>query len=118
MKRTKKNTAGGSLSIEERTKTKPRCGGGATSNARESLSLTRSMPSALPPKDLKEPYQRPAQAQTLTHQVNDVATKVLNEEIDLDTARVYSALVRSMSQLISVEVVRAKMTKTKPNLDI
>lgn len=50
--------------------------------------------------------------------MNNVATLVLNEEIDLDLARAYAALARVLSQTVSVEVSRARFLRTEPDLTL
>lgn len=51
-------------------------------------------------------------------QANDVATKVLNGEIDADTARLYSSVARTVVQSMSIEVARARFLKTVPELSL
>lgn len=50
-------------------------------------------------------------------QTNRVATMLLNGEIDLDTARSYSALVRGVAQMMSINVTHARFLKMEPILD-
>lgn len=51
-------------------------------------------------------------------QVNSVATSVLNEEMDIDQARVYASLARVISQTVSAEVTRARFLKQEPDLTL
>jgi hypothetical protein len=51
-------------------------------------------------------------------QVNKIATMVLNGEIDLDHARVYAGLARTVAQSISLEVTRARFLQTVPDLQL
>ena len=41
---------------------------------------------------------------------------VLNDEIDLDRARVYSAAARTAAQMLSTEVQRARFLHQEPDL--
>lgn len=68
--------------------------------------------------DLKEPYQKPTTVKALAMQANEVATKVLNGEIDLDKAAKYSAIIRATAQLMSLEVAKARIEKQKIDLDL
>jgi hypothetical protein len=43
---------------------------------------------------------------------------VLNGEISIETARLYSNLVRTMAQILHAEVYRARYLKTEPNLNL
>jgi len=51
-----------------------------------------------------------------TSQVNAVANKVLNGEIDLDTARTFSALARVVASGVNAEVSRSRFLKAAPEL--
>jgi hypothetical protein len=51
-------------------------------------------------------------------QANAVATMVLNGEMDLESARVYSAVARTVAQSMSTEVTRSRFLQTEPDLDI
>lgn len=43
---------------------------------------------------------------------------VLNGEVDLDTARVYSGVARTMAQVLTAEVYRARFLGREPNLSL
>jgi hypothetical protein len=43
---------------------------------------------------------------------------VLNSGIDLDVARTYSGVARTMAQVLSAEVYRARHLKQEPNLSL
>lgn len=53
----------------------------------------------------------------LATQANNIATALLNEEVDLEKAKAYSALVRSVAQMMSIEVARARFLRSEPVLD-
>jgi hypothetical protein len=52
----------------------------------------------------------------LAGQANQVATLMLNGQIDMELARSYGALVRGIAQMMSIEVTRARFVKTEPIL--
>lgn len=68
--------------------------------------------------DLKERWHTPTNARELAKQANKMATMLLNNEVDINTAQKYSALVRGISQLMSIEVAKARIEKTKIDLDL
>jgi hypothetical protein len=49
-------------------------------------------------------------------QANAVATLLLNGEIDVDVARTYSAVARTVAQAMSTEVSRARFVQSEPSL--
>lgn len=61
--------------------------------------------------DSKPLWQKPSDVLQLAKQTNDVATKLLNGEIDIETARGYSAIIRSTAQFLSIEVAKARLNK-------
>lgn len=63
-------------------------------------------------------WRQPADAKELAAQTNMVATMLLNNEIDIDTARTYAALTRVIAQVLSVTVTRARFVKTEPDLSL
>lgn len=66
--------------------------------------------------DLKGPWFKPRNAKEFASQANRVATLILTGGIDLDVARVYSAVARTVSQSMSTEVQRARMAREVPDL--
>lgn len=60
----------------------------------------------------------PSSVAEFTAQVNEVATRLLNGEMDLELARAYSSLVRTVAQSLSTEVAAARLEKRRPNLDL
>lgn len=67
---------------------------------------------------LKQLWHTPTNARELAIQANKMATLLLNNQVDINTAQKYSALVRGISQLMSIEVAKARLEKTKINLDL
>lgn len=63
-------------------------------------------------------WPKPRHVRALAAQVNEVATKVLNGEIDMDTARLYAALTRTLAQTISAETTRARFAQEAPDLSL
>jgi hypothetical protein len=51
-------------------------------------------------------------------QASDVATRVLNGTMDLDTARVYGAVARTVAQAMTTEVQRARFLREAPDLQL
>jgi len=70
-----------------------------------------------PLNDLKGHWNTPINAKELAEQANKMATKLLNGEVDTQTAQRYSALVRGISQLLSLEVAKARLEKSKIDLN-
>ena len=60
-------------------------------------------------------WRRPKDAAAFAAQANRVATMILNGELDLDTARTYSGVARTMAQVLSAEVYRARFLKEAPD---
>jgi Zn-dependent peptidase ImmA (M78 family) len=67
---------------------------------------------------LKQQYQSPRTVREFAAQCNDVATKVLNDEIDVDKARLYASVARVVAQAVSSEVTRARFVKEEPDLSL
>lgn len=85
--------------------------------AQGSVHRGKSSPSAEPSSDSKRPWPVPRSVREFTAQANRVATRVLNGEIDLETARVFSSIARTVAQTVSSETVRARMLRQAPDLD-
>lgn len=51
-------------------------------------------------------------------QASDVATRVLNGTMDLETARVYGAVARTVAQAMTTEVQRARFLQQQPDLEL
>lgn len=96
------------------TQTSAESGSEPTESASAGTSQT-SPNSGVPSKH----WRRPANAKAFAAQANSVATMVLNGEIDLDVARVYSGIGRTMAQALSAEVYRARyMGEQPPSLSL
>lgn len=67
---------------------------------------------------MKKQWKQPGNAKELASQVNQVATMLLNDEIDGDRAAKYSALVRTVAQALSIEMQRARLAKSEPDLTL
>lgn len=70
--------------------------------------LLNSENSTAPSSDLKKRWRTPKNVRELATQINQVATLVLNDQIDLEHARAFGALTRNVAQLISTEFQRAR----------
>jgi hypothetical protein len=96
--------------------------GSAIGDADRSPALPESLPSmhsVMPPRRSSRRQQRwgtPRSVQELAGQANQVATLMLNGEIDMELARSYGSLVRGIAQMMSIEVTRARFVKTEPIL--
>lgn len=66
----------------------------------------------------KRRWHTPKNALELARQANQVATMILNGEIDLEIATKYVAAARTSSQLLSIEVYRARLTKEQANISL
>ena len=51
-------------------------------------------------------------------QANQVATAILNGEVDLDVARTYASVARTVAQAMNTEVNRARLYETLPDLEL
>ena len=89
-----------------------------TANGQGTTPQPNSSNSTLPIKPSNAPWLMPRTVQQLAAQVNTVATKVLNGEIDMAQARIYGLLTRVVAQLIAAEVQRARLAKQKPDLSL
>lgn len=61
-------------------------------------------------------YRRPRTVREFAAQANSVATAILNGDIDIDRARAYSSVARTVAQAMSTEVVRARFMQMEPDL--
>lgn len=100
-------------------KTKKSGNGGSTRTVSASRTTRRlkSSSSGSPSSDLNGHWSLPKTVRQFTSQANAVATKVLNGDLDLEVAKTYSALARTMAQTISAEVQRARASRSVPILD-
>ena len=76
-----------------------------------------SNPSDAPSKPSMRRFRKPKNVSEFAGQANRVATMILNGEIDLDTARAYSAVARTVAQSVSAQVAHARFLRTQPELD-
>lgn len=81
-------------------------------------STPMSMPSEEPSSTSNKRYRKPRTIREFAAQANEIATLVLNGEIDLETARNYASLARVVSQTASIEVTRARFLKREPDLSL
>lgn len=61
-------------------------------------------------------YKAPRNVREFAAQANLIATAVLNGKIDLETARTYSSIARTVAQAITAETTRARFLKAAPDL--
>ena len=74
--------------------------------------------SAPPSKPSKKQWRLPKSARDVAAQANAVATMLLNEELSLETGRVYAATARLVAQALSVELARSRLSGGQPNLEL
>lgn len=86
-----------------------------TESAPESQQTSKN--SGEPSRGLSKQWQQPRNVKEFAAQANRVATLVLSGEIDLETARVYSSIARTVSQSMSTEVQRARISRERPDLE-
>lgn len=98
-----------------RTSTSSGPGAGSTGPANGRRS---SKPSDPPSAASSKRWRSPGSAMAFAAQANMVATLVLNGEIDLDTARTYASVARTVAQAMSTEVSRARFVQSIPQLDL
>jgi hypothetical protein len=77
-----------------------------------------SRSSAPPSTGSSRRWRAPDNARQFAAQANRVATMVLNGEMDVDTARLYSAVARTVAQALSTEVSRSRFLAQAPDLTL
>ena len=82
----------------------------------DTMCQPKSLNSSMPSNDSKRRWRQAQTVMEFTSQVNAVANKVLNGEIDLDTARTFSALARVVASGVNAEVSRSRFLKAAPEL--
>jgi hypothetical protein len=91
-----------------------------TSSDTESESATtsplNSMTSNTPSSGSKRVWKQPTTVREFTSQVNAVASKVLNGQLGLETARTYSSLARVVAQTVTAEANKARFMRHAPDL--
>jgi hypothetical protein len=94
--------------------------GGSTSSTgpRTSTPPKNSGSSEEPSGRSKPKWKRQTTAKGLAAQMEAVGAGLLNEEIPLETARVYAALARATVQAMGIEVTKARFSKQIPDLDL
>lgn len=111
-----------STSGESRSTPKPTgrsASSGSTTTASASAGTTPTSPASEPPSsESSKQWRKPRDAKSFAAQANEVATLILNGAIDLDVARAYSGVARTMAQVLSAEVYRARFLQQEPNLSL
>lgn len=91
-------------------------GGSATGNGASACSCPTSPTSDAPASGSSGSWRTPASVKELAAQATEVGTMLLNGTLPLETAKAYSALARSVAQLVSAEVARARVRREEPDL--
>lgn len=76
---------------------------------------TSSKPGS-PSSDSRTRWSKPSNAAMLAAQANDVATRVLNGDIELEVAARYASTARVAVSAMNIEVQRARAARQTPNL--
>jgi len=63
-------------------------------------------------------WRPPSNAREFAGQANAVATMLLNGQLDMELARTYANLARTVAQAMSTEVTRARFLETLPDLTL
>ena len=92
---------------------------GENGNGLKQAGTTRKNSSILEEKSsgLKEYWETPKDVWGFASQTNKIATMILNEEIDIEKARTFAALARTISQAATNKVNIARLTKEAPDLE-
>ena len=90
--------------------------GPADGSAGPASGSPTSKPSAKPSGGSTRRWRSPRTAMEFAAQANAVATLLLNGEIELELARTYSAVARTVAQAMSTEVSRARFIQSEPSL--
>lgn len=81
-------------------------------------SPSTSTPSLRRASGSKRRWREPKSIKEFASQVNAVSTLLLNDGIDLEKAKAYSNLARTIAQAMTAELGVARMMKTKPDLSL
>lgn len=99
--------------------TPPSTGSGATDTKSGSVSASpTSRTSDAPSSGSTRRWRQPRNVREFAAQANAVATMVLNGTMDLESARTYSSVARTVAQAMSTEVSRARFVAIEPSLDL
>lgn len=91
--------------------------GSATGRREVADDPKTSSTSGTPSRHSTRRYKKPNNVREFASQANTVATRILNGEIDLDTARAYSAVARTVAQAVTAQTVHARFLKATPDLN-
>lgn len=98
------------------TRKSARSGSIRTDKERATTRRKTSTPSGSRSNGSKGSWPLPKTVREFTSQANAVGTMLLNGDIDLDLARAYSAIARTIAQTIGADVARARAMKRVPDL--
>jgi hypothetical protein len=87
-------------------------GAGEPAERRQPTSSTSDAPSPT----LRRRWREPSTLKEFASQARSVATMLLNGEIDLDTARSYSGIARTIAQAAAQETMKARLLQAEPDL--
>ena len=106
-----------SARMKGRTRAGADAGSGAGKSGLGSGSRT-SNASGAPSGGSTRRWRKPTSVKEFAAQANAVATLLLNGELDVEIARAYSGIARTVAAAISNETSRARFAKTAPDLSL
>ena len=71
-----------------------------------------------PTSSLKKQWHTPEELKELAKQAVEVGTMILNDDIEIEKARAYSAVVKVTTQAITAEINKARLAGYVPDIDL
>ena len=105
-----------SRGIRKGTRRNTPSGHGLGREGQAASSQSKSTPSATPSSSLNKQWRQPKSVRQFASQASAVCTLLLNGKLDLETAKAYSAIARTVSQAVTAEVQRSRFLQTVPEL--
>lgn len=82
------------------------------------LGHLKSSTSGSPSGDSKRRYSKPSNAAQMAAQANEIATAILNGDINVDVASAYASTARVAVSAMNIEVQRARLARAVPDLSL
>ena len=112
------NIVAQSNDTKQPTRTKESSGSITTAPKPEGTYPPNSTNSDGPASSSNKQWRQPRSAREFASQANAVATMLLNGRLDLETARAYATLTRTIAQTLSTEVSKARFLEKPPDLSL
>ena len=109
---------GRSSNRKPRGKPSAASGSGGGKATLDNSFLLPSMSSGGSPSDWRGFWKQPKTVKDLASQAAAVCTKLLNGQLDLIQAQMYSSVLRSVAALVHASVMKAKMDEKPPDLGL